>query len=158
MDGFVLAQKLKAVPELLRPLAARIFPELKKISAHHETARKVIIPILERRETLPKQEAKPRDFLQWMTDEAKGVEKEKSFLSKIQLKLSFAAIHTSAAAPVQLLYDLCTMPEYVAILRSELDQVLQEHGELNKQALAKLEKMDSIMKESQRFNPLLLSS
>lgn len=156
VDGFVLAQKLKAVPELLRPLVSRIFPELKKISAHHETARKVIVPILERREALPKQGAKPQDFLQWMTDEAKGVEKEKSFLSKIQLKLSFAAIHTSAAAPVQLLYDLCAMPEYVEILRAELDEVLQVYGELNKQALAKLEKMDSIMKESQRFNPLLL--
>ncbi|KAI0179442.1 putative cytochrome P450 [Hypoxylon sp. FL1284] len=155
-DGFVLAQKLKAVPELLRPLVARTIPELKKISAHHATARRVIVPILERREALSKQEAKPKDFLQWMADEAEGVEREKNFISKIQLKLSFAAIHTSAAAPVQLLYDLCVMPEYVDILRAELDQVLQEYGELNKQALAKLEKMDSIMKESQRFNPLLL--
>ncbi|KAI1208440.1 putative cytochrome P450 [Annulohypoxylon truncatum] len=155
-DGFVLAQKIKAIPKLLRPLVSRFLPELKKIARHHETARKVIIPILERRESLPKQEKRPEDFLQWMVDEAKGEEKEKNFISKIQLKLSFAAIHTSAAAPAQLLYDLCTHPEYIEILRSELHDVIGEKGEINKQSLVKLEKMDSIMKESQRFNPLLL--
>ena len=92
-----------------------------------------------------------------MLDDAKGAEKDKAFLSSIQLKLSFAAIHTSAAAPLQLLYDLCTMPKYIGILREELHEVLKQHGNLGKQALLKLEKMDSMMKESQRFNPLLLS-
>ncbi|TRX98021.1 hypothetical protein FHL15_001231 [Xylaria flabelliformis] len=155
-DGFLLAQKIKAVPRILRPIIARFFAEWKKISQHHETARNVITPILQARDRLTEIEEKPRDFLQWMVEEARGDEKDMRFLSKIQLKLSFAAIHTSAAAPVQLIYDLCVMPEYIETLRSELYEVLREYGILNKQALTKLDKMDSVMKESQRFNPLLL--
>lgn len=49
------------------------------------------------------------------------------------------------------------MPEYIQPLRQETEEVLAECGTWNKQALLTLAKMDSFMKESQRFNPLLLS-
>ncbi|KAI0113596.1 cytochrome P450 monooxygenase [Nemania sp. FL0031] len=156
IDGFLLAQKIKVIPKILRPVIVRFLHEYRKISQHHETARNIITPILQARARVGESEEKACDFLQWMTEEAKGDENDMSFLAKIQLKLSFAAIHTSAAAPIQLIYDLCSMPEYIKALRSELHEVLQEYGVLDKQALAKLHKMDSIMKESQRFNPLLL--
>ncbi|KAI1427219.1 cytochrome P450 monooxygenase [Xylaria sp. FL1777] len=156
LDGFLVAQKIKAIPKILRPLMARFIPELKNISQHNQTARDIIIPILQARDHIGENEEKPRDFLQWMADEARGDEKDGSFLSKLQLTIGFVSIHTTAAATTQLLFDLCLMPEYIDILRSELHEVLQEYGALNKQALAKLVKMDSIMKESQRLNPLLL--
>ncbi len=154
VDGFLGAQAIKKYPKILRPIAIRFIPELSKISQHHATARRVIVPILEKREA---ENEKPMDFLQWMFDNAVGEERDKNFIASIQLKLSFAAIHTSAAAPTQLLYDLCAMPEYIAPLRKEIESVLAEHGALTKKALLKLVKLDSFMKESQRFNPLLLS-
>ncbi|KAI9685127.1 MAG: hypothetical protein M1822_004714 [Bathelium mastoideum] len=153
-DGFIGAQTIKRVPVILRPLAAKLIPALRRIKIHHRNARAAIFPMLEQRELSAK---KPVDFLQWMTDDAKGHEQAKDFLAMIQLKLSFAAIHTSAAAPMQLLYDLCSMPEYVEPLREEISSVLEKHGSFTKAALAELVKLDSIMKESQRFNPLLLS-
>ncbi|KAL8941984.1 MAG: hypothetical protein Q9216_001917 [Gyalolechia sp. 2 TL-2023] len=129
-------------------------PALTKIKDHHHTAKRVIVPILRDRERM---ETKPVDFLQWMTDNAKGEEAEKEFISTIQLKLSFAAIHTSAAAPTQQLYDLCARPEYIEPLRQEIEEVMAEHkGMMTKQSLKQLTKMDSFMKECQRFNPLLL--
>lgn len=155
VDGFIGAQAIKKYPHFIRPLVARWMPELTKINEHQATARRVIVPILKEREGLG---SKPADFLQWMVDNAKGEETEKDFIASIQLKLSFAAIHTSAAAPTQLLYDLCARPQYIAPLREEIEQVSAEHGGvITKQALRKLVKMDSFMKESQRFNPLLLS-
>lgn len=94
-----------------------------------------------------------------MLGAAVGEERDDHFIALIQLKLSFAAIHTSAAAPTQLLYDLCAMPEWIPILREEIQQVRDSCGEITgKGTLAKLEKLDSFMKESQRFNPLLLST
>lgn len=155
MDGFIGAQKIKKIPAWLRPVAQYFVPELRRVEDHHSTARRVIIPILQERETKPE---KPSDFLQWMSDSALGPEKDKAFIASIQLKLSFAAIHTSAAAPTQLLYDLCTMPQYIEPLREEVRANLAEHGSFTKRSLLKLEKMDSFMKESQRFNPLLLSA
>ena len=153
-DGFIGAQTIKSIPFVLRPLVAKFIPALRRIKLYHKRARDVIIPLLNEREETGE---KPMDFLQWMTDSARPEEQSKEFLAIIQLKLSFAAIHTSAAAPMQLLYDLCAMPEYIEPLRQELETVLKEFGSLTKQALSKLKKLDSIMKESQRFNPILLS-
>lgn len=156
VDGFIGAQAIKKYPHFIRPIVARWMPELSKIKEHSATAKRVIVPILQEREQ--NVESKHVDFLQWMLENAKDEETEKEFIASIQLKLSFAAIHTSAAAPTQLLYDLCARPEYLAPLRQEIAEVAAEHGGItNKQALRKLIKMDSFMKESQRFNPLLLS-
>lgn len=93
-----------------------------------------------------------------MVENAQGEEADNDFIASIQLKLSFAAIHTSAAAPTQMLYDLCARPEYIQPLRDEIDEVMARNDErMTKQSLRKLIKMDSFMKESQRFNPLLLN-
>ena len=155
VDGFIGAQAIKKYPHVIRPLVASRIPELSKIGQHQAIAKQVIVPILNDRERL---KSKPQDFLQWMLDSAQGEETEKEFIASIQLKLSFAAIHTSAAAPTQILYDLCARPEYIAPLRQEIEEVREAHGDfMHKQALRKLVKMDSFMKESQRFNPLLLS-
>lgn len=53
-------------------------------------------------------------------------------------------------------YDLREHPEYVAPLREEIGRVMEEHPVLDKRALGKMRKLDSFMKESLRFNPLLL--
>lgn len=49
------------------------------------------------------------------------------------------------------------MPEYVEPLRQEVESVLDLDGNIDRKAFGQLVKLDSIMKESQRFNPLLLS-
>lgn len=49
------------------------------------------------------------------------------------------------------------MPEYVEPLRREIESVLDPNGFIVKSSFDQLVKLDSIMKESQRFNPLLLS-
>ncbi|KAJ5134986.1 hypothetical protein N7526_006351 [Penicillium atrosanguineum] len=73
------------------------------------------------------------------------------------LAISFAVIRISSSVPTHLLYDLCAQPEYIAPLREEIESVLREEGSLfTKGALNKLFKLDSFMKESQRFNPLSL--
>ena len=91
-----------------------------------------------------------------MTDDAKGNEQDPTFIADIQLKMSFAALHTSAATPMQLIYDLCLMPEYIGDLREEIESALATRSPTDKQTLMQLPKLDSFMKESQRFNPLLL--
>lgn len=61
------------------------------------------------------------------------------------------------------LVDLAAHPEYIAPLREEIERVIAEDGysvdesgtkKLKKQSFPKLTKMDSFLKESQRFNPL----
>ena len=151
--GFMAALKIKRYPYYLRYLVAPFVPEIQQIKRHHELARKVIVPIIHERE---RQSSKPADFLQWMIDGAKGSERNEDFIAEIQLKITLAALHTSAAPPMQLVYDLCHRPEIIQPLREEIENVMKEYSSLNKQALMKMYKLDSFMKESQRHNPLLL--
>lgn len=154
VDGFIGAQAIKKYPEPLRPIAKYFIPELRNIKKHYEAAERAAIPLLEQRELNGE---KALDLLYWMNDQAQGAEKDKKFIAGILLKVSFAAIHTSAAAPSQLIFDLCAMPEYFEPLREEMESALNADGIIDKQGFGKLVKLDSIMKESQRFNPLLLS-
>ncbi|KAK2616584.1 hypothetical protein QQS21_000407 [Conoideocrella luteorostrata] len=153
IDGFIGAQAIKKFPEFLKPVAARYIPAIQNIKNHYAAAEKAAIPLIERRRATG--EDAP-DLLYWMDEDAQGSEKDPAFLASILLKVSFAAIHTSAAAPSQLLYDLCAMPEYIDPLREEISTNLNDCGTLSRQGFQGLTKLDSIMKESQRFNPLLL--
>ncbi|KAI4279911.1 MAG: hypothetical protein L6R35_006004 [Caloplaca aegaea] len=154
VDGFAAAQKIKRYPKFLRPIAARFIPEITNIKNHYKLAHNLLIPLMKERKRTGET---PMDLLQWMVENAEGDETDEQFIADVQLKVSFAAIHTSAAAPTQLIYDLCEMPEIIHPLREELKQALKKcDGHLTKQAFNLMPKMDSFLKESQRFNPLLL--
>ncbi|KAG7059421.1 cytochrome P450 [Colletotrichum scovillei] len=153
IDGFIGAQKLKRYPEFLKPFAARFIPEIAKIAGHYAAAEAAAIPLLESR---LRTGDKAEDLLYWMAEQAKGEERGMAFLASILLKVSFAAIHTSAAAPAQLIYDLCERPEIIETLRNEVESLTGDDDLITKSGFLKMVKMDSFMKESQRFNPLLL--
>ncbi|KAL8829596.1 MAG: hypothetical protein Q9191_001923 [Dirinaria sp. TL-2023a] len=152
-DGFVGAQKIKALPRIFRPCVAPFLPEVRRMPGHYKTARKIIVPILQKREA---ESAKCCDFLEWMTADAGGPQSDHNMIADLQLKMSLAALHTTAATVVQLLYDLCCMPQYISALREEVEAVQARYSEWDKQALLELDRMDSFMKESLRHNPLLL--
>jgi hypothetical protein len=81
---------------------------------------------------------------------------------RIEYGLAFAAIHTTSSALTHVLFDLAAHPDYAEILREEIDAVVAEEnhpqGRLLKTSISKLKKLDSFIKESQRVNPIQLSS
>lgn len=73
-----------------------------------------------------------------------------------------AAIHTTSMAATAAIYDLAAYPENIQPLRDEIEQVIAEDGQdvdgdgflrLKKSSMPKLWKLDSFLKESQRFTP-----
>jgi cytochrome P450 len=161
-DAFDGAQALKRYPEFLKPLAARFTPAIQNIKKHYQTAERAVVPLLQARrdrERATGEKVEADDFLGWMSDEAKGKERDDVFQAGILLNVSFASIHTSAGVPSNLLFDLCARPEYVEPLRAEIAALSvegQDGDYLTRQAFQNMSKLDSIMKESQRFNPHLL--
>jgi cytochrome P450 len=156
-DAFMAAQRLKTFPIWLRPIVQWFIPEMKAVWKHQRTAQEVIKPLLRQRQrdVEEKAQSKPEDLLQMLEDGANGPEKSHKFLAYTTLAVSFAAIHTSASVPAHLVYDLCARPEYITLLREEVEAMLKEEdGKFTKAGLSRLVKMDSFMKESQRFNPL----
>ncbi|KAI1098335.1 cytochrome P450 [Jackrogersella minutella] len=101
----------------------------------------------------------PNDFLQWSLNQAKAaadpyLARPDTLAGRILL-LNFASIHTSSFAITHAILDLAaSRPEYLDELRTEVAAVLAERGGggWNKRALAGMEKLDSVMRESQRLN------
>ena len=126
-----------------------------------QVARKHIKPLLREREQKKAdmgEKGKPIDLLQMMTDGAKGPDSSHDFLSYATLAVSFASIHPIARSPAHLILDLCVHPEYIEPLREEVEMMLRDEGGMfTKAGLARLHKMDSVMKESRRLNPMVFS-
>lgn len=99
VDGFHGAQKIKRFPSLLRPLAKYFIPEIRSIAAHYREAEKAAIPFLKRRQETGEQAL---DLLYWMSDQAKGSERDLKFIAGILLKVSSII---SPAASIETVYD-----------------------------------------------------
>lgn len=107
------------------------------------------------------------DFLDWLIDY--GSSSSDPYLLDPEataariLLLNAFALHTTAFAITHLVLDLVGSGSehgsfFIDQLRQEIHQVLEAHGdegEWNKRALARLEKLDSTFRESQRVNTVL---
>ncbi|KAH8654917.1 cytochrome P450 [Ilyonectria robusta] len=69
-----------------------------------------------------------------------------------QMTLVAVGTVTTFASTVQAVYDLVMHPEYIPILRDEIELVpVDENGMFTKEAITAMQKLDSFIKESQRL-------
>lgn len=99
VDGFHGAQKIRKIPHFLRPLAKHFIPEIRSIAAHYREAEKAATPILKQRQETGEEAL---DLLYWMSDQAKGSEKDMKSITSILLKVK-NAILGPAASPMTML-------------------------------------------------------
>ena len=148
---------LRMFPKVLHPVLVWFVPSSYSIHHNLRSAKKLIVPLvnqrLEAQSTRGDLYDKPDDMLQWMMDAATVDEGRPSKLAHRQLILTLGAIHTTTMAAAHALFDLVAFPEYIAPLREEMELALSSSESLNKSTFAKLRKLDSFLKESQRFNP-----
>ncbi|RDH31307.1 cytochrome P450 [Aspergillus welwitschiae] len=157
---FLTGMALRFFPRFLRPLVAPLLPSYHHLWQNVATSRRIVGEIVrERREieaAKPADYTKPADILQWMMDAATGQEAEPEDLAQRMLILSVTSIHTTTLTMTQAIYDLCAHPQYLEPLRAEVVDVLCTDGGWGKLTVNHLRKMDSLLKESQRFNPVFL--
>ncbi|KAL2142991.1 hypothetical protein VTI28DRAFT_450 [Corynascus sepedonium] len=158
---------LRILPKPVRPFVA-LFLTL-PIRRRTRRFEKILVPEIEKRladydarqrdpEMNKSHAPEPNDFLQWSIKQAKDsgdpfLWKPTTLAGRILL-LNFAAIHTSSFTITSAILELAaSKQEYIDELRAEIEGVLAEHGgEWNKRALAKMQKLDSVMRESARLN------
>jgi hypothetical protein len=93
-------QALRAVQGLTpwqRFLKGSSLPEVRNLDKHEEQATRFLRPVITARRQAEKDQPgyqKPDDMLQWLMDQSLG-EREDRELAKLQLAVSFAAIHTT---------------------------------------------------------------
>jgi ent-kaurene oxidase len=149
-------------PWWTRWAARYIFPPVKKVLADRARAAEILRPILEERvATLHadnEKNTKSNDGIQWLVEyyhaRGKGALLTPELLAQNQLFYAMAAIHSSTAILLSILYDL--IDERYAHVKTELlDEIRDVHkefGSWSRQAVSKLVKLDSFMKESQRLH------
>ena len=158
-DLFKGGDRVRKMPFIWKVVAIKLglIPEVNHVYATQKLAHKRIVPIL--KERMKAQQADPdwkapSDMIQWIMEACRGQGKSFQEQAEIQLIVTMAAIHASTVAATNFVYDLVARPEYMAALRKEVDEAWDEcDGQLDKKAMAKMMKMDSFLKESQRLNP-----
>ncbi|SPQ25579.1 258d739b-6356-4995-8922-698f1a5f90e4 [Thermothielavioides terrestris] len=145
---------LDAVRPWLRPLLGNRLPEVRRLNARIAQADRFLRPIVRARQQMREGDA-PDDMLQWLLgsqDQFKQYTTEE--LARMQLGLTFAAIHTTTLTTTNVFYNLAAYPQYIPELRDEIRTVLAEHGGVfTSAALQAMKKVDSFLKETMRFTP-----
>lgn len=150
-------------PWWTRWLARYVFSPVKNVLAGRARAAEILRPILEERVAAlhadNEKSERPNDGIQWLVEyyharRGKGARLTPELLAQNQLFYAMAAVHSSTAVLLSVLYDLIDgRHEHIkAELIAEIEQVHKEFGSWSRQAVSKLVKLDSFMKESQRIH------
>ncbi|KAF3761069.1 hypothetical protein M406DRAFT_24731, partial [Cryphonectria parasitica EP155] len=156
-DVFRAVQRLNALPALLRPLLHWVLPECRRIRDEVRQARALINPEVERRLDEIRRFGAPRrkvlDSVDWLVAAASAKRQPLPDVGVMEIALAMASMNSTSRAVGYLLLDAACYPEYVQELRDEVVAVLAETGQIDKNMLFKLKKMDSFIRESLRIHP-----
>ncbi|CAG9950614.1 unnamed protein product [Clonostachys rosea f. rosea IK726] len=145
----VYIEALKRWPKVLRPLVIFFFPQRQLILRQWEQAKEFLSSTIAKHKLQQQQINDPPSLMDYFIDDDRINLED---MVRLQMAIVVAGIHTTSASLTQLLYDLAAYPEGIPELRKEIKHLYEENGRvLNKKALSELKKLDSWMKESQRF-------
>ncbi|KAM7199181.1 cytochrome P450 [Rhypophila sp. PSN 637] len=142
---------------IFRPFIAWKHPTLQAVREAKKDARKILRPVIQKRlEDAAQPDFKPPDdLIQLVMDTIKGNQgKDVDFQITAQVGTSRAALFTTASTVTHLMYDLASRPEYIQPLREEV--LALGDVPMNRLNVAKLKKMDSFVRECQRFALFML--
>lgn len=156
MHVFMAVVKLQFIPSWLRPIGQYLVTDLRQIRADISRGQAMLQPIIEERlrdMDTPGYE-KPDDLIQWLLDTLPPCERrDYRAQTELQLVLSAASIHTTNNLLADCMFDLAAYPDVQNELRQEALEVLcSEEAWARKDSMARLKKMDSFIKEVQRFS------
>ncbi|KAE8373091.1 cytochrome P450 [Aspergillus bertholletiae] len=162
IDAFNAARRLRDWPAISRQFVHWFMPSMQKLRQHEKVAAEIIQQEIIKRDLIREgklpEENSPRtheDAIDWFREVAAGRPYDEAI---VQIGLSLAAIHTTSNLLTNVMYDLTAHPEYIQPLRDEIKAIINQDGILKKTSLTKMKLMDSVMKESQRINPVSIAS
>ncbi|CAI6336647.1 unnamed protein product [Periconia digitata] len=158
-------------PSFLQPIVGNIAGLAPKY--HYWRSSRMSVPVIKQRlDDIQQKDAgnpefknwqEPNDYITWhlrtAMAEGRTDELQPSSVSLRILPLNFASIHTTSLTGSAALLDiLASPPDVAASLREEALRVYNESGQKwDKHALSRMYRMDSAIRESQRFSAFALS-
>jgi Cytochrome P450 len=145
---------LRQWPGFLRPLVHQFLPQSKVCREQVKLVHEKVQAVLERREAERVAAGDDgrviksyEDTITWFEETAAGRPYDRA---AAQLALAISALHTTSEAFRQVLLDVCLHPNILQPMREEMEAAVRENG-WTIATLAKMQLVDSVMKESQRF-------
>ncbi|KAH7079880.1 cytochrome P450 monooxygenase, partial [Paraphoma chrysanthemicola] len=158
--GIDFIRDLRLWPSMVQPIVQYFLPQRRQMRQQELTARRIIGKELDERRLRAADDeraGKPKktytDALQWLQDTMDKTNKPFDIVSGV-LGMGLGAVHTTSMALTRAMFDLCDHPEWIQPLRDEVKSALEQDGGWNKMTLHKMKLMDSVLKESQRRNPV----
>lgn len=168
-DLLKVAYTVRMFPTWMHGLVVQLLPATHKLMERYKLAEEILTPIMEGHKDIVAQREKGIEMtdeddtlLGWMLDKGTPQETSHSEMSGRMILLTLGSIHTTSMTVTNCIYDACEQPEWIPELQEELHETIRELGPLGtgdhgaEQWLAKLEKLDSFIKETQRIRPPLL--
>ncbi|KAI3331469.1 putative cytochrome P450 [Xylariaceae sp. AK1471] len=162
---FMGAVTFKVVPDIARPVAALFTPYLYRIHRCRRTIRRLVRPVIEQKMAWRRDQ--PESWtahvknnevttLEWLIETSKPEEATVPMMAHRLTGVSFGAAHTTSNTITNALLDLANdFERWAPPLREEIESVLGENSttSITNSDLSKMWKLDSFLKESQRFHP-----
>ncbi|KAF5018608.1 hypothetical protein F66182_9400 [Fusarium sp. NRRL 66182] len=154
LSSFDCIRALKQWHPWLRPFVYRFIPERAAIKDQWTKGRKRVMASMRDRQRKGGNLEDPPSMLdhlssgknEWLANDI-----ETQLLH--QMTLIAVGTVTTFSSTTQAIYDLAAHPEYIHILRKEVESVPRdENGTFNKDSVLAMDKLDSFLKESQRLN------
>ncbi|KAI0398945.1 cytochrome P450 [Xylaria palmicola] len=158
---FNAAKKLRLYPKFLRPFVHWVQPDCRTARSRLSQARVIIQEVIDRRRAEKEAAAsqgrpipRPNDAIEWAEEESTNPSYDPAVF---QIGLAMAAIHTTTDLLTKTLQKIVTRPTLIDDMRKEIIEVLTRDG-MTKTALFNLKLMDSVFKETQRLEPVKMTT
>ncbi|KAI1312684.1 putative cytochrome P450 [Xylaria venustula] len=161
---FISAVTLKMVPKVAWPLVVLFTPHFHRIHRCRRTIRRLVRPVI--KQTLAWRREHPQLWavkvkneemttLEWLIETSKPEEINVPQLAHRLTGVSFGAAHTTSNTITNALMDLANdFERWAPPLREEIESIVgRDSTHLTNADLSKMWKLDSFLKESQRFHP-----
>ncbi|OBS27872.1 hypothetical protein FPOA_01814 [Fusarium poae] len=163
--GYVLAcfdciRALKQWHPWLRPLVYRFIPERAAIKDQWAKGRKRVMASMKERQEKGGNLEDPPTMLDHLSNGRNAPMANDIEMQLVhQMNLIAVGTVTTYSSTTQAIYDLATHPEYVPILRQEVESMPRgPNGTFSRDSILAMEKLDSFIKESQRLHSPDLST
>ncbi|KAM0289470.1 hypothetical protein ACHAO9_006123 [Fusarium lateritium] len=174
VDCVSIRDQLHAWNPILQPIIGPFLPSVRSVRKYLRLASDWMTPLI--KQTLEqekyhltlrsdKSESSSSEtrgtFISWLLRHLPEGLKTPERVGVDQMLVSFAAIHTTTAALTKVIWELAKRPEYINPLRAEIEHFIRtphlgdrnEDLGISKQVLYKLYRLDSFIKEVQRWCP-----
>ncbi|KAF7864081.1 hypothetical protein EAF04_007046 [Stromatinia cepivora] len=156
--AFVTIVTMRSFPTWLHPLLGPILPSVWRGKSHIRRGKVFLAPIFKellRKSSggMVKERSEEESVMSRMVETASTSERDPKLMAHLEMVLSLASIHSTQMNAVHVLFDLAAHPEYFDELRKEIHDVYEEDSGWKKSSYSKLRKMDSLLRECQRFSP-----